>query len=258
MFRACLVLTVVLGACASAGEGTGGDPPDAEVASPPDACVELAETCNGLDDDCDVGSIDGSEDPLLGSVCDGGDGDSCAEGTRYCSGSLQCNDGTGTTTEGCAGDAVDEDCDGSVDEGWVRQDAISCPAFSLGSISGDSGNQVATDSWYNNEIDKVRITENNDGIVYLSGHFDLYSPPGVDYDLYLYCQSCGGTVIQQSTVHNLTGHHDVVDIRNDDDWGSTDDFDATVEIRYNNSNRCAYWTLTVTGNLAASSNNCDP
>ena len=77
-----------------------------------------AESCNGLDDDCD-GATD--EDwPTLGAPCDGPDTDDCANGAEVCAA-----DGLGTTcgdevasdlVETCNG--VDDDCDGAVDEDW--------------------------------------------------------------------------------------------------------------------------------------------
>ncbi len=84
------------------------------------ACSDTTGTtidiCNGLDDDCDAASADGSEDPMTGVSCDGADGDFCLEGTYSClGGSLFCSDLTGTTVEICNG--FDDDCDGSIDEG---------------------------------------------------------------------------------------------------------------------------------------------
>src|SRR5262245_38242261 len=77
------------------------------------------ELCNGLDDDCDPATPDGSQDPQVGAACDGADGDSCLEGTNSCfASSLACSDATGTTAELCNGDGLDEDCDGAVDEGF--------------------------------------------------------------------------------------------------------------------------------------------
>jgi hypothetical protein len=226
-----------------------------------DFTASTTDLCGNGDEDCDGASADGSEHPGFGAACDGGgDSDACIEGNNVCSGtSLVCNDATGSTVEQCNGDAVDEDCDGTVDDGFTLNDNPVCnPPYYIGQISGDNSSNVLTDSYWNEEWDRVHLTEDDNGIVYLSGHFSLYSPPGVDYDLYLYCNGCTGSPIQSSTVHSLAGHYDTVDIRNDDDWGSDDDFDAVVEIRYYNSNRCASWTLTVTGDLAAPSNNCDP
>jgi len=69
-----------------------------------------------VDDDCDPASADGSEDPLVGTACDGPDGDLCAEGTRFCSGgALDCSDNTATNPEICA-NSIDDDCDGQTDE----------------------------------------------------------------------------------------------------------------------------------------------
>lgn len=85
-------------------DGDDGDQPD-EV-----------ELCNGLDDDCDPGTPDGMGDPSLGRPCDGGDSDRCEEGMWICdSGSMRCTDGSGDSIESCNG--LDDDCDGSVDEG---------------------------------------------------------------------------------------------------------------------------------------------
>lgn len=82
------------------------------------------DLCDGLDNDCDAASSDGSEDPQVGMACDGPDADLCLEGTRYCSaGALNCTDNTGATTEIC-GDDVDNDCDGTTDEGcvpWINE-----------------------------------------------------------------------------------------------------------------------------------------
>ncbi|MBI5370076.1 putative metal-binding motif-containing protein [Candidatus Uhrbacteria bacterium] len=76
----------------------------------------IAETCNGVDDDCD-NAID-EDFPTLGQACDGADADQCKNGVLVCS-----NDGKGVACEevgknveeACNG--VDDDCDGQTDEG---------------------------------------------------------------------------------------------------------------------------------------------
>ncbi|HYV18901.1 MAG TPA: putative metal-binding motif-containing protein [Verrucomicrobiae bacterium] len=75
------------------------------------------DLCNGIEDDCDLSSPDGSEDPLVGTPCDGPDSDLCKEGIYFCSGgALGCNDNSGNNPELC-GNGIDDDCDGAVDEG---------------------------------------------------------------------------------------------------------------------------------------------
>jgi hypothetical protein len=228
-----------------------------------DSTIDL---CDGANNDCDAASADGSEDSRINQSCDGGaDTDVCLEGTTSCAGgAIACSDASASTTEACGGNAADEDCDGAVDEGFGRNDNPSCTTglFNLGTVSGDTGAGASsvTDSYFDEEWDIVRITENDSSVSfpYLSGRIQLYSPPGVDFDLYVYCVSCGGSLIGSATAGGLTGHYDTVDVRNDDDGGATDDFDVIIEVRHYNSDRCAAWQLTVWGDLAAPTQNCDP
>ena len=82
-----------------------------------DATGGTFDVCNGLDDDCDPSSPDGSEDFFIGQTCDGPDADNCMEGAYVCTnGTTVCTDNTGNTVEVC-GDAIDNDCDGAIDEG---------------------------------------------------------------------------------------------------------------------------------------------
>ncbi len=218
------------------------------------------DICNGVNDDCDAASADGSEDPLNGSACDGSDGDACIEGTNSCvSGSMACSDGTGTTTELCAGNNVDEDCDGSTDEGYTRDSNPACSPTNLGNISGDTGAQVLTASSYNERWYRYRMTENDSSIggVYLSSTIQLYSPPGVDFDLYVRCFDCTTSVTQSSVLGGLGGHYDTVYMKTDDDFGTSEDHDVVIEIRHFSSSYCANWQLTVTGNTAVSTVTCD-
>jgi len=81
-----------------------------------DATATNADLCDGLDNDCNVATADGSSEPTLGDACDGSDGDLCAEGTISCTpGGLACSDTTTSNVELCNG--VDDDCDPSTADG---------------------------------------------------------------------------------------------------------------------------------------------
>ncbi len=79
--------------------------------------VDIVERCTGLDDDCD-GETD--EDwPLVGKPCDGGDQDSCEDGTWRCTAGeddVVCEDPEDLLVERCNG--IDDDCDNETDEQW--------------------------------------------------------------------------------------------------------------------------------------------
>ena len=74
------------------------------------------ELCNGIDDDCNPATPDGTSDPRVGAMCDGSDADLCADGIGSCpAGAFSCSDDATSGTETCNG--VDDDCNGTVDDG---------------------------------------------------------------------------------------------------------------------------------------------
>jgi RHS repeat-associated protein len=88
----------------------------AEVACDPLAGAE-AEVCNGLDDDCD-GQVDDGV-PGAGAACARGVGACLSQGQRICvGGEMGCDAAVlEPGVEACNG--VDDDCDGSTDEGFA-------------------------------------------------------------------------------------------------------------------------------------------
>jgi len=81
----------------------------------PDLCIAAAETCNGLDDDCD-GTVD--DGVPTGASCSAGIGACARTGTTLCVGGALtgCSAVAGAPgTETC--NSLDDDCDGTVDDG---------------------------------------------------------------------------------------------------------------------------------------------
>jgi hypothetical protein len=91
------------------------------------AGASAAEVCNGQDDDCD-GSTDEVSWTDKNTVCTVGTGICLRSGIKVCDagspgGPTVCNVTAGTAgTEAC--NALDDDCDGSTDEGWPTKGTV--------------------------------------------------------------------------------------------------------------------------------------
>ncbi|MCA9557405.1 MAG: hypothetical protein KC583_02465, partial [Myxococcales bacterium] len=104
------------GACAA--DGTVVCSPDGkELLCDATPGVAADETCNGVDDDCD-GAVD-EDFPTLGEACSAGDGPCRVDGVLACddAGAVAC-DAVARPGEGETCNDVDDDCDGTVDEGF--------------------------------------------------------------------------------------------------------------------------------------------
>ena len=133
-----------------------------------------------------------------------------------------------------------------------------CLGFTnLGEISGDTSGPpplAATgtgEHWF-----RARVTENDDGDVYVSATIVLTVPDGSDYDLYVYCDTCGGGLAGQST--NAGSATEQVTVRVEDEFFGVDDaFDVRIEVRYKSGLICDSWSLQVFGDTPATVDTCD-
>lgn len=117
-----------------------------DVCDPSTVCIPTAETCNGIDDDCDD-MVD--EDLTRTSYCGVG---ACSgnTGTETCAagiwGGSTCNPFAGATSEAC--DNIDNDCDGTVDESLDR--TTSC---GQGICSGNTVYETCSSGIWSNTCD---------------------------------------------------------------------------------------------------------
>jgi hypothetical protein len=146
--------------------GLDGDCDDTDPAINPGA-VEL---CNGVDDDCDSTSVDGSAEAWFDAACDGPDSDACTEGRYECSAAAQqCTDVTGDDIELCNG--IDDDCrptsaDGS-DEPWYRDpcDGSDADLCLEGVLGCTGGMPVCTDITGDAEESCNGVDDDCDGVI---------------------------------------------------------------------------------------------
>lgn len=146
----------------------------------------------------------------------------------------------------------------SVSAGFTLLDTNpACASNSFfGSISGDTGSGGLATSGVGEKWIRVRLTEDNQvpfTQVYLSAMVVLNSPVGTDYDLYVYCLACGGTLAGSST---SGGQPDVVNVRRNDTLGSDESYDILIEVRYFSGNSGGTWNLSIQGNTAVGAATC--
>jgi hypothetical protein len=126
--------------------------------------IPIAETCNGIDDDCD-GSVDNGN-PGGGASCATGKSGVCAAGTMTCSNSvLVCSQNLLAAVEKC--DGLDNNCNGQVDE---EPEGAGCITgangiCAIGHVFCDSGDLLCEPDTGPQPIDSCNGKDNNcDGI----------------------------------------------------------------------------------------------
>lgn len=159
-----------VGPC-SAGTRTCGD--DGTWGSCEGEVLPEDEACNGQDDDCD-GTVDNGN-PGGGASCKTDQPGACATGTQSCEGgALVC---TATPSAEVCDDGVDNDCDGTVDNGCAAND---CDPLNPADVCGagthchptPSGGQCRGETGFNPEFDVC--ADNN----YCMPSFSCFDTPG--------------------------------------------------------------------------------
>ncbi len=167
--------------------------------------------------------------------------------------------GSGTGGSGGSGGTGGSGTGGS-SGGGTCQGAQCQQATDYGAVSGDTGSQSVTVSGSQPQWVKVRVTEDDSGIV---GHklkvtATLDSPPGENFDLYVYVNTSSDVSLECSALAgsstNAAGVTDTVS----KSWGegtipngSDDSRNVSIEVRAAAGATCnssSTWSLTVKGN----------
>lgn len=131
-----------------------------------------------------------------------------------------------------------------------------CSAATPLSLDGDAPSLAtmsgSAEAWFELDVAESVMPMHN-----LSARFELISPPGVDFDLYVRCYACGSAIVASSTYPE--GVPDRVDI-GALDYGGDSSFHAVVEIRYAggtpDGDGCGDWTFTATSDAAPGTQTC--
>jgi len=211
----------------------------------------LVSSCNPHYGDCNSQPSDGCETNLLSDLTHCG---SCANSCSllpHVSGT-SCVAGVCTIISCASGWA---NLDGNVQNGCEYSLNNPCFPIYLGSVTGDTPSPALTKTGIGQAWYQVLLTEDDSGFspVYLSATVTLTSPVGADYDLYVYCNQCGGSLAGAS---NSTGNTDVVNVRWDDTYFVNSSGYIIIEVRYKGGTSSNSWMLRVQGNTTVAASTC--
>jgi hypothetical protein len=120
----------------------------------------------------------------------------------------------------------------------------------LGTVRGDTASDVLIDTGNISQWLRVTVSEADSSfpLVDLKFTAKLTSPPGMDFNLYVYETPCGSGMYGQST--NPAGQVDRVTGGWADQLGTDESRDVVVEVRYASGGVCGgtVWTLEFDGN----------
>lgn len=166
--------------------------------------------------------------------------------------------GPPTLTGDAGGDASDAGTDAGPGSPIACTATNACAtSTNIGQVKGDNGNDVLSAQGSTSQWFTVRVVEDDEDVfpVSLRLRAQLVSPPGTNFDLFVYRPSDGKecSVVASQSTSTGTDSASIVFGEDEDDFfsnGSSDDQNVTVEVRHV-SGTCstgAKWTLTLNGN----------
>jgi hypothetical protein len=127
----------------------------------------------------------------------------------------------------------------------------------LGSIGGDVAGAPVTATGTGEGWFRVRVREDDTGATprFISAGATLTSPAGANYDLFVYCTACGGSLAGSIEAAQPI---ELVNARWEDNSGVDDQRDILIHVRYAAGHSSASWSLSVQGGVAVSAATCGP
>lgn len=133
-------------------------------------------------------------------------------------------------------------------------DRAACEDFDeLPSVSGDVDFHAASAMALGERSYRVRLTEDSFDSRRVAAHVVLEVPDGVNYNLFVSCQSCTGFT-RGST--RGTGEDEVLEVRWEDRAGPDDSAYILIRVSYQSGSSTTPWTLRVRGNQDVATATC--